>query len=224
MNNQFILTRTNRFMTKVYSRLLLSIIVTGVIGYFLPQFFNAQAFFSTHSIYLLYVPTLIQVVITYVLFRNHVLQANPELAWLVYIGIILLNSLTIGTIIQFYNPTTIFLALGSAATLFVIMAVEGTVIKKDLARFDQQIAAAVIALIVVSAINILLQSNFIAYVLSWLGVIIFSIASMRDAQRIKQLSLTNNAEINVIYGALSLYLDIINLFLDLLTIFSRAAN
>ena len=88
--------------------------------------------------------------------------------------------------------------------------------------------AALIALIIASLVNLFLKSAVISYVFSYIAVIIFVVLTAWDAQKMKQLYIEYGNQVSVtglaITGALQLYLDFINLFLQLLNILQMGSN
>lgn len=101
----------------------------------------------------------------------------------------------------------------ASATVFVIMAIIGTVTKKDLSRIGSYASAALIGLIVAMVINLFLHNPIIDYIFSTIAVIIFTILTAWDAQRMKNIYLRYGDDISTnglaVLGALQLYLDFI---------------
>lgn len=118
-----------------------------------------------------------------------------------------------------YDVTFAFLAEAysghnvALATVFVIMAIIGTVTKKDLSRIGSYASAALIGLIVAMVINLFLHNPIIDYIFSTIAVIIFTILTAWDAQRMKNIYLRYGDDISTnglaVLGALQLYLDFI---------------
>ncbi len=128
-------------------------------------------------------------------------------------------------IAEFY-PNAVYAAAGSAAALFGAMTVVGFTTKMDLSRFGFFFMAALFGLVIAMLINMFLQSDTFSFIISVAGVLIFTALTAYDTQKIKQMA--NNSAIQSdgslavkvsIFGALQLYLDLINLFLFLLQIF-----
>lgn len=103
------------------------------------------------------------------------------------------------------------------------MAILGTITKKDLSRIGFYASAALIGLIVAMLVNLFLHNPIIDYVFSIIAVIIFTILTAWDAQRMKDIYLQYGADLSTnglaVLGALQLYLDFVNLFLQFLDIF-----
>jgi FtsH-binding integral membrane protein len=125
-----------------------------------------------------------------------------------------------------FNPSAVYAAAGTTAALFGAMTFVGFTTKMDLSRFGFFFMAALIGLILAMLINMLLQSSALDFMISVAGVLIFTALTAYDTQKIKNMA--NNPAIQAdgslavkvsVYGALELYLDVINLFLFLLRIF-----
>ena len=103
------------------------------------------------------------------------------------------------------------------------MAVIGTTTKKNLNNLGSYASAALIGLIVAILINMFLRNPMVSYIFSFIAVIIFTILTAWDAQRMKQIYENYGGQVSVdglaVAGALALYLDFVNLFLQFLQIF-----
>lgn len=123
-----------------------------------------------------------------------------------------------------YTATSIYTTFASAAVMFGVMAVMGYTTSTDLTRMGNILMMALIGIVVASLINFFMQSSTMSYIISFIGVIVFTGLTAYDVQKLKRIG--EGAEYGaestkklVIMGALNLYLDFINLFLSLLRIF-----
>lgn len=112
------------------------------------------------------------------------------------------------------------------AALFATMAVVGYTTKTDLTKLGSILMMALVGLIIASLVNYFMQSERMDYIISCVGVLIFTGLIAYDTQKIKRIGAgveygTATAGKLAIMGATSLYLDFINLFLFLLRIFGR---
>jgi uncharacterized protein len=127
--------------------------------------------------------------------------------------------LTVGLIVSFYTSASVATAFLSASAMFGAAAVYGHVTKRSLANLSGYLFMAVIGLVVASVVNLFLLNSFISWVVSIVGVVIFTALTAVDVQRIQngQLAVwTGSVEKAAVLGALHLYLDFVNLFLFLL--------
>lgn len=109
------------------------------------------------------------------------------------------------------------------------MALVGYTTKKDLTRFGGLLMMLLLGLIIASVVNIFLHSTMFDLILSYIGVALFVGLTAWDSQQIKQAlamqpDMSESSQKVALMGALTLYLDFINLFLYLLRIFGRSDN
>lgn len=140
-----------------------------------------------------------------------------------------LNGVTLSCIFVLYTKESIASTFFITAGMFVALALYGTVTKKDLSGIGRFLFMTLIGLIIASIVNIFMQSTMLYWITTAAGVVIFAGLTAYDAQKIQQIA-AEAVEINestqkvALLGALSLYLDFINLFLYLLRIFGRRSN
>jgi FtsH-binding integral membrane protein len=131
----------------------------------------------------------------------------------------LLNGLTLSVIFLVYSAGTIFQAFVSAAGMFGAMSVYGMVTKRDLTSWGSFFFMGLIGLVICSVVNIFLKSPALAWAVSIIGVFVFLGLTAFDTQKLKKFATAPQLRENLaVYGALSLYLDFINLFLFMLRI------
>ena len=127
--------------------------------------------------------------------------------------------LTIGLIVSCYTEGSVVTAFLAASAMFGAAAVYGHVTKRSLASLGGLLFMGVIGLLVASVINIFLVSSTVSWIISIVGVVIFTALTAYDVQRIQNGDLavwTGSTEKAAVLGALHLYLDFVNLFLFLL--------
>ncbi len=141
------------------------------------------------------------------------------------LGLFLVYSFVMGMSLSFifmvYTMGSIYQTFGVAAVTFGVMAVLGYTTKTDLTKFGSILMMALIGIIIASLINMFLRSSGMDYIISFLGVLIFTGLTAYDVQKLKRIGsgVEYGAEGTTklaIMGALTLYLDFINLFLFLL--------
>jgi FtsH-binding integral membrane protein len=127
--------------------------------------------------------------------------------------------ITIGLIVSSYTPASVVTAFLSASAMFGAAAVYGAVTKRSLARLGGILFMGLIGLLVAMVLNIFLNSTAITWLISVVGVVLFTALTAYDVQRIQSGDLaarTGSMEKAAVIGALHLYLDFINLFLFML--------
>jgi FtsH-binding integral membrane protein len=125
-------------------------------------------------------------------------------------------------VLQVYSTASIATAFLSASAMFGGAALYGYTTKRTLASIGGYLSMAVFGLIVAMVLNIFLQSNAISWIVSLIGVVLFTVLTAYHVQRIAngQLAVaTGSVEKAAVIGALLLYLDFVNLFLFLLRLF-----
>jgi FtsH-binding integral membrane protein len=130
--------------------------------------------------------------------------------------------ITIGLIVSFYTTASVAQAFLSASAMFGAAAIYGAVTKRSLAGLGGILFMGLIGLIVASILNIFIGGPQLTFLISIAGIVIFTALTAYDVQRIQQGDLaaaTGSMEKAAVIGALSLYLDFINLFLFFLRIF-----
>ena len=134
--------------------------------------------------------------------------------------------ITFALLFELYTTQSIFTAFLVTAGMFGALAVFGAVTKMDLSKIGAIAFMALIGLILATIVNIFWANETLYWITTYAGVLIFAALTAYDMQKIKQLSqqgLEGEAENRAsIIGALTLYLDFINLFLFLLRIFGRS--
>lgn len=141
----------------------------------------------------------------------------------------LLNGLTLSVIFLVYTSQALTSTFLITAGTFGAMSAFGYITKRDLTSLGSMLYMALIGLIIAMVVNIFIQSSMMGFVISAIGVLIFTGLTAYDTQKIKQSALIyqDNNEVHTkgaIQGALSLYLDFINLFLMLLRFFGGSRN
>jgi FtsH-binding integral membrane protein len=131
---------------------------------------------------------------------------------------------TMAVIVSLYTGESVATAFLTASAMFGGAGIYGVVTKRSLAGIGGALIIGVIGLIVASVINIFFASGTLSWIISIIGVVIFTALTAYDTQRIASGALvvqTGSVEKAAVMGALSLYLDFVNLFLFLLRLFGN---
>ena len=147
---------------------------------------------------------------------------------LLYWGFAVLMGLSLSTIFLVYSGTSIATAFFATAAGFAGLSLYGYTTKHDLSGFGTFLIMGLVGLIVASLLNLWFQSSALNLVISIIGVLLFAGLTAFDTQKIKSMYThvagTDMQGKVVIMGALSLYLDFINMFLFLLRLFGSSRN
>lgn len=153
-----------------------------------------------------------------------------RLSYMALLILFILCSAVMGASLSFiflvYSGESIFSTFIVAAIMFGVMALIGYTTKTDLTKMGNILIMVLIGMIVASLVNLFMKSDSFSYVISFIGVIVFSGLTAWDMQKIKNMSTKSMSDSETksklgVLGALTLYLDFINLFLSLLRIFGR---
>ena len=147
-------------------------------------------------------------------------MSKTTLQFLLY-GFAVLMGLSFSTIFIVYQIGSIVSAFMGAAILFGTLSFYGYFTKKDLSSWGTFLLVGLIALIITSIVNIFIGSSILAMTLSAISIIIFLGLTAYDTQRIREMVTYDNDGKAEVMGALSLYLNFINIFLSLLQLFGN---
>lgn len=212
------------FITKVYNWMALALFITGLVSYFVassPQLINI-IIGSKFVFYGLLIGELLLVI--YLTRSIHKLSQNMVIAgFLLYA---LLNGLTMSFIFLVYTSNSIATTFYVTAGTFGAMSLYGYYTKKDLTSIGNMAMMGLIGIIIASIVNMFLQNDMMYWIITYLGVAIFVGLTAYDTQKLKNLASQGfvneeSMEKTSILGALTLYLDFINMFLFLLRIFGN---
>lgn len=139
----------------------------------------------------------------------------------------ILNGVMLSSIFLLYSTAIISKVFIITAGTFGVTALYGYATKKDLSSLGNILFMALIGLVIATVVNVFMKSAMFDLILSYIGVIIFVGLTAWDSQKIKHMMMVQqdadeSAQKLALIGALSLYLDFINLFLYLLRIFGRS--
>ena len=206
-------------MNKVYNYMFIGVIVTALVAFGISGNFQLQAA-------LLETPfkwVVILVPLACVLLMLFKFDRFSTTTLAIMYGIVAVAfGASLSTIFLMYRIQTIGLALLSSSSIFAVMSIYGHTTKKDLSSWRDFLLVGIIGLIICQIINIFVQSSVFTMTLSALAVIIFTLMTAYDTQKIRQMmAYANTHDTNklAIMGALSLYLDFLNLFVNLLQLF-----
>jgi FtsH-binding integral membrane protein len=142
-----------------------------------------------------------------------------------------LNGITLSFIFLAYARASIVSTFFICSATFLACSIYGWRTKKDLTSLGSFVMMGLVGIIIASLVNIFIRSNAVSMVVSYIGVIVFVGLTAYDTQKVKDMALTQPAGLDgevirkgAILGALSLYLDFINLFLMLLRIFGQSRD
>ena len=206
----------NEAMGRVYGHMSLAVLTSMIISYFVGTTPALLEFFFTGVLkwVVIFAPL---VAILGMTFAQEKLSKSGLQAFLQ--GFAALMGLSFATIFAVYTMGSIFTAFMGAGILFAVMSGYGYFTKKDLSSMGQMMFVGLIAIVIASIVNIFIGSTVMQMVISAIAIIVFLGLTAYDTQRIREMVSYENDGKAEIMGALSLYMNFINLFLHLLHLF-----
>ncbi|BHH85738.1 Bax inhibitor-1/YccA family protein [Desulforhopalus sp. 52FAK] len=215
------------FLAKTFNWMAVGLAITGVVAYLTAASGVAYSIIGSPLFYVLIFAEL--GLVFYLSARISKIQAATASG--LFIGYSVLNGLTLSVIFLAYTSSSIAATFFITAGMFGAMSVYGLVTKKDLSGWGSFLFMGLIGIIIASIVNIFLQSSAVSWVVSMIGVIVFTGLTAYDVQKIKRIGedgiMSQGQEAirkGAIMGALTLYLDFINLFLMLLRFFGGSRD
>lgn len=208
----------NSAMAGVYKNMSLAVVVSMLVSYWVGTTPELLQFFFTGFIkwIVIFAPLVAVFAVSYGLSQVQ----SKEVALLMLLGFAALMGLSFATIFAVYQMGSIFTAFMGAAVLFGTMSFYGYFTKKNLDSIGKFLFVGLIAIVIASIINIFIGSSVAAMVISALAIVIFLGLTAYDTQKIREMIMEEGATARVeSLGALTLYLDFINIFLNLLQLF-----
>jgi FtsH-binding integral membrane protein len=210
--------QVNSAMLRVYNHMLMAIVTSAVVAGLVASSPAAMAFFFTGAMkwITLFLPLVAVFGVTYVLNNN----PSPSVAVAMLHGFAGIMSISLGAIVHVYTTGSLIMAFASSAILFATMSFYGYFTKRSLESLGQFLIVGLIAIIIASIVNIFIGSSVMTMVISAIAIIIFLGLTAYDTQQIREMVSVEDANTSVeILGALTLYLDFINIFVNLLQLF-----
>lgn len=210
---------TNTFVSNVFSTMALALVISGLSAYWIVASEFYMTLGGTGIMVLQFSPFILVMIMGF---------GYKKLSSLALIGFFILYSvlmgMSLGLIVLMYAKSTVYLTFGVTSATFLSMAFLGYTTKTDLTKFGSLMMMGLWGIIIAMIINFFMQSSMMDYIISIIGVLVFTGLTAYDVQKIKELSyqVVDGAEETkklVVMGALNLYLDFVNLFLFLLRIF-----
>lgn len=211
-------------MRKVYVWMTLALVITGFTAYGVATSPGVlQLIFGNQILFWGMIFAELALVIGVSAAINRLSLTTATLMFILYSVI---NGALFSSIFLIYTASSIATVFFITAGTFGVMALIGYTTKTDLTSIGKYLFMALIGLIIATLVNMFIKSEGFTYILSYIGVLIFVGLTAYDSQKIKQMLLQapdagEGAQKLALLGALTLYLDFINLFIYLLRIFGR---
>lgn len=215
--------RVNEFMRSVYNWMAIGLSLTGFVAFFVSNNETMMRFiFGNQLIFFGLIIGELALVFT-ISARVHKMQASTATSLFVLYAA--LNGATLSAIFLIYTSSSITSTFFICAATFVASSIYGMATKRDLTAMGQFMFMGLIGIIIASVVNLFLRSSGVSLIVSYIGVIVFVGLTAYDTQKLRTMALSQPDGLDAgtirkgsILGALTLYLDFINLFLMLLRI------
>ena len=219
-------TLANKVMRRVYVKMLVAMLVTAATSMYVSS--NEailQLIFGNSFVTIGLVISQIAVVLVLSGRLNKLSITSATLLFYLYS---VLTGVVFSSILLLYTATSVGMTFLITAGVFAAMSIYGFTTSNDLTKFGSIMFMALIGLIICSVVNIFLKSSGMEWIISLAGVAIFIGLTAWDTQKIKNAAMYatdgTSAEKLATFGALSLYLDFVNLFLYLLRFFGGSRD
>jgi FtsH-binding integral membrane protein len=215
------------FIASVFSWMFAALAITSVVAYYfgnsmelISMLVNPQVGgLTTLGYVVMFAPLAFVLVMSF---------GFNRISYPVLLFLFLLYSAVMGMSLSFiflaYTSGSIFSTFIAASAMFGIMSVVGYTTKTDLTNFGSIMMMALVGIVIASLINMFMHSGTMDYIISFVGVLVFTGLTAYDVQKLKNIGAgvefgTASTSKLVIMGALNLYMDFINLFIMLLRLF-----
>jgi FtsH-binding integral membrane protein len=212
---------TNTYIQKVYFWMFIGLMITSITAYFVSQDPNLYNVILGNDI-VFYGLLIVQFVaiVTIVAFIKRIPDNLAEITFGLYC---FLTGLTLSIIFLDFTISSIAYVLLITAAMFGFMSLYGYVTKTDLTSLGSIATMCLFGIILALIVNLFIMNSVLDTILSILGVIIFSGLAAYDTQNVKRTLMDTDEDLikKEILGALNLYLDFVNLFLDLIRLLGK---
>lgn len=216
------------YTKKVFEWMFVGLLITFGISFAIVNDPIRVMIFMDKYIGMYYVLLLVELILVVVLGFT-ISKIPPSACMVIFLAYSILNGLTIGPLLIFFDAMSAVLAFAVTAGIFGAMALYGMLTKKDLSSLGSVLTFGLIGLLIFSAISLFINAPMTDLVVGIVGIVIFVGFTAYDTQKIKRYYsvMQNDSTLlakSAIVAALDLYLDFINLFLYILRLFGSRRN
>lgn len=216
--------RQQGILTQVYAWMMAGLLVTGATAMYTANTpVLLGIIFGTPLMWVLLIG---QVALVWILAAN-IHKMSSAMATGMFLFYSAMNGLTLSAIFLVYTEASIAVTFFVAGGMFAGMSLYGYTTKADLSAMGSFLVMGLIGFLLASIVNIFLQNDILYWILTYLGIAIFIGLTAYDTQKIKEMAAAASSEDAhrvAILGALTLYLDFVNLFLLLLRLFGSSRD
>ena len=213
------------FIQRVYGWMSLGLALTGVTAFYVYSSEPILKFIFNGTSFIFYALLILELLLVVYISRwiNKMSATTAQVSFIVYS---IVNGITFSVIFLVYELGSIGSIFLITAGMFCVISVYGYFTKTDLTTVGNLCFMGLVGIIIASIVNLFIMNDKASLVISYIAVLIFTGLTAYDTQKIKGMNIIGNEGTEVdkkeaILGALTLYLDFINLFLNLLRIFGK---
>jgi FtsH-binding integral membrane protein len=214
------------YVRSVYNWMGIGLAITGLVAYYMSTSESLiRLVFGNPVILIVLILAELGLVFSIAGMVNRMSAGTATALFVVYSG---LNGVTLSSIFLVYVQASIVSTFFVCAATFIGCSLYGWMTKRDLTSLGSFMMMGLIGIVIASLVNLFVRSSGLSMIISYIGVFVFVGLTAYDTQKIKNMAMTQPANLDgavvrkgAILGALSLYLDFINLFLMLLSIFGQ---
>lgn len=210
---------TNSVLTNTFFRMFLGLLASAITALY--------AYYSGMYVQMIVNGTFyglaIAEIVVVILFSLSFTKASPTAVTVMFFGYAFLNGFTLSVIFAAYELTSIGYAFIATSALFGILSFIGYTTDKDLSNWSTMLTTTLIVGLVLTVINLFIGSTMLDIVLDWAMLFLFFGLTVYDTNKIRAMHDAGfcDEEKLYVYGAMELYLDFINIFLRILSLFGR---
>ena len=203
----------NGVLSNTFFRMFLGLLASGITAAF--------AYYSG-----LYIPLILSNGFFYLVFSLMFRKLSPTAVTVLFFAYAFLNGFTLSVIFAAFELSSIVYAFFGTAALFGALAFLGYKTEKDISSWGTVLTVALVIGLVLTVINLFLRSSALDIALDWAILAIFFGLTVYDMNKIKRMGEEGFCESEklYVYGAMELYLDFINIFLRVLSLFGKRRN
>lgn len=211
----------NKIFSKVFFWMFIGLAITFGVGYYVSL--NENMLYNLFSNKLLLILLIVAEFVVVIWLSARIRKMKPTTAKILFCLYSFITGLTFSSIFVVYNLMSIISVFGITAVIFLIFALIGYYTKIDLTKLSVYLFMALIGIIICTIINIFIGSSTFDLIITIICILVFIAYIAYDIQIIKRnLYMIEETDNLAIYGALQLYLDFINIFMDLLRLINKS--
>jgi uncharacterized protein len=211
-------TNEAAFVAKVYRWMAAGLAITGLVAYAVVESPAAQQLVFGNR--MVFYGALIAELVMVVAFSSVVRRASFGTAAAMFLAYCALSGVTFSVFFFIYTRESIASTFFITGGAFAAMSAYGTLTKRDLSGWGSFLMMGLIGVVLASVVNIFIRSDGLTFIVSCMGVVVFTGLAAWDAQKIRAWAAAGDDRL-ALHGALALYLDFVNLFISLLRLFGR---